>query len=210
MTSSNQLIANRLNAKKSTGPTSERGKCRSRRNAVRHGLTAETVVDVIENEADYFAFEAGIKADYQPQTSIEHDLLSRLASLLWRLRRATAIESGLLQIQAEIIRERKLAPRVFSSSADACISSSVDLAPIHAPDMSAGHRFDYSTAFGHGPNLAEERVSSRSTLAQAFLRLANFDSGSFDRLNRYEMGLWRQAMQTVFLIHSIRTRDTKD
>ena len=30
----------------------------------------------------------------------------RLASLLWRIRRATAIETDLLRIQAEILRER--------------------------------------------------------------------------------------------------------
>ena len=41
MTSFRQIAANRRNASKSTGPTSEEGKRRSRRNAVRHGLTAE-------------------------------------------------------------------------------------------------------------------------------------------------------------------------
>ena len=39
------------------------------------------------------------------QTAVERELVLRLASLLWRLRRATAIESGLLQIQNGIIQE---------------------------------------------------------------------------------------------------------
>jgi hypothetical protein len=38
MTSDRKIAANRSNAKKSTGPQSERGRLRSRRNAVRHGL----------------------------------------------------------------------------------------------------------------------------------------------------------------------------
>src|SRR5208337_5497300 len=38
-------------------------------------------------------------------TAVERELVLRLASLLWRLRRATAIESGLLQIQSQILRE---------------------------------------------------------------------------------------------------------
>ena len=42
MTSFRQIAANRRNASKSTGPTTEEGKQRSRCNAVRHGLTAET------------------------------------------------------------------------------------------------------------------------------------------------------------------------
>src|SRR5271169_1299788 len=43
MTSFRQIDANRRNARKSTGPTAEEGKHRSRCNAVRHGLAAEFV-----------------------------------------------------------------------------------------------------------------------------------------------------------------------
>ena len=44
MTSFRQIQANRRNAFKSTGPRSEEGKQQSRLNAVRYGLTAETVI----------------------------------------------------------------------------------------------------------------------------------------------------------------------
>ena len=40
MTSLRQIEANRHNALKSTGPKTEYGKQRSRRNALRHGFTA--------------------------------------------------------------------------------------------------------------------------------------------------------------------------
>jgi hypothetical protein len=60
MTSPKQIDANRRNALKSTGPTTPEGKERSRRNAVRHGLTAETVIAVLENSEDYEAFEAAV------------------------------------------------------------------------------------------------------------------------------------------------------
>ena len=45
MTSFKQFAANRANARRSTGPRTEEGKQQSRRNAVRHGLTADTVVN---------------------------------------------------------------------------------------------------------------------------------------------------------------------
>src|SRR5215471_6962858 len=93
MSSLKQIEANRLNALKSTGPRTEEGKRRSRCNAIRHGLTAETVIAGLEDPEDYESFEATIIADYDPTTAV----FLRLASVLWRLRRATGIETALFQ-----------------------------------------------------------------------------------------------------------------
>lgn len=101
MTSFRQIDANRRNAQRSTGPITQEGKKKSRRNAVRHGLTAETVIDELEDAEDYAAFEMAITADYDAHSAAERELVLRLASVLWRLRRATAIESGLFEIQAK-------------------------------------------------------------------------------------------------------------
>ena len=46
---------------------------------------------------------AAVIADYDAQTAVEREL----ASLLWRLRRATAIETDLLRIQAGILQDRR-------------------------------------------------------------------------------------------------------
>jgi hypothetical protein len=104
MTSFRQIEANRRNARKSTGPKTEAGKQRSRCNAVRHGLTAETVIGLLEDADDYKAFEAAVIADYDAQSAVQRELVLRLASLLWRLRRATTMETGLFEIQAEHLR----------------------------------------------------------------------------------------------------------
>src|SRR5947199_3792554 len=101
MTSFRQFQANRQNAQKSTGPTTTEGKEKSRCNAVRHGLKAETVIGQLEDAEDYKAFEAAIIADYDVQSAVERELVLRLASLLWRLRRATAMETGLFEIELE-------------------------------------------------------------------------------------------------------------
>ena len=94
MTTFRQIEANRGNALKSTGPKTAAGKEQSRRNAVRHGLTAETVIGLLEDTEDYRQFEAAVIADYDAQSAVERELVLRLASLLWRLRRATTMETG--------------------------------------------------------------------------------------------------------------------
>src|SRR6516164_3805209 len=118
MTSFRQIEANRRNARKSTGPNTEEGKQRSRCNAVRHGLTAETVIAALEDAEDYKAFEAAITADYDVQSAVERELVLRLASLLWRLRRATTIETGLFEIQAGHLRDYRQSRQLLPDSRD--------------------------------------------------------------------------------------------
>ena len=108
MTSYRQIEANRRNALKSTGPKTEAGKQASRCNALRHGLTAETVIGALEDAEDYEAFEAAIIADYDAQSAVERELVLRLASILWRLRRATTMETGLFEIGRMLYALEKL------------------------------------------------------------------------------------------------------
>ena len=67
MTSLKQIEANRRNALKSTGPRSEEGKQRASRNALRHGLTAETIIEPLEDSEDYKLFEEAIAAEYDAE-----------------------------------------------------------------------------------------------------------------------------------------------
>ena len=190
MTSLKQITANRINALKSTGPRSEQGKLRSRQNAMSHGLAAETVIAVLENAADYEMFTASIAADYQPRSATEVALIARLASLLWRLRRSTSIETGLFQIQGELMRNgnngmgRRRAvplPEWYDE---------LDTAPSVA-------RFGE----GDGPDPKDPRSpDSLQSLAYCFLRVSRLGCGALELLNRYETTLWRQVAQLVFLL----------
>ena len=56
---------------------------------------------MLEDAEDYKAFEAAIIADYDAQSAVERELVLRLASLLWRLPRATTIKTGLFEIEAK-------------------------------------------------------------------------------------------------------------
>src|SRR5258708_4036265 len=76
---------------------------RSRRRAWRDGLADQTVVQTLEDVRSYRAFERTLIGSVDPRSVIELALVHRLASLLWRLRRASAIETGLFEIQGEFL-----------------------------------------------------------------------------------------------------------
>jgi hypothetical protein len=71
MSSFRQIEANRRNAQKSTGPVTQEGKQHSRCNAVRHGLTAETVIGALEDAKDYKEFESAVTAGFDAQTAVD-------------------------------------------------------------------------------------------------------------------------------------------
>jgi len=94
---------NRENARYSTGPRTETGKQRSSLNALRHGLTGQTIVLPSEDLAAYQAFTKRFFDDLQPRGMVEEQLVQTLADTSWRLNRARAIETNLLTLgQVEV------------------------------------------------------------------------------------------------------------
>ena len=213
MTSLRQIEANRRNALKSTGPATDAGKRRSRRNAMRHGLTAEAVIDVLEDPREYRVFEMSITAEFDGQTALERELVLRLANLLWRLRRAIAIETGLLQIQS--IRDappQQLEPvELHEQGCDPGLRLIVSTSAIRQADarwneLGAGDASSAQRNNGEDDKSRTAKMPQTATalIARCFLRLANLDNGAFDRLNRYETAIWRQASQILFLLKITR------
>jgi hypothetical protein len=200
MTSFRQFEANRRNARSSTGPNTEDGKRRSRRNAVRHGLCAETVIEIVEDVADYKGFESAVIADYDAQTAVERELVLRLASLLWRIRRATSIETDLMRVQAEILRDRRLVEK--SERPPIHYHAVKDTVPVSVQNNWSD---DASTDDSDSCNSRNSLGSSRD-LTYSFQRLTNLDNGALDRLGRYETALWRQIVQTLLVLHPSRRR----
>lgn len=196
MASLRQVEANRRNALMSTGPQTEAGKKRSRGNAVRHGLTAETVIVGLEDAEDYKAFELSVTADFDVQTAVERELVLRLASLLWRLRCAAAIETGRLQIQSEILREARHAranqPQHYDHVLDAVQFGG---------DVSTDDGWGGQGDVGHSQ---ESTQTINAEVGRCFLRLANLDNGAFERLSRYETALWRQVGQVLITLDMLR------
>jgi hypothetical protein len=101
MASEKQMVANRVNAKRSTGPKSTQGKALSRMNAYRHGLTAETIVIGDEDPRAFDRLRAELEEEYYPRPGIESELVERLAVLMWRLRRIPTFEAALIELRRE-------------------------------------------------------------------------------------------------------------
>src|SRR5260221_14037276 len=96
--SNNRAETNRENAKKSTGPRTEAGKQRSSLNALRHGLTGQTVVLPSDDLVAYERHCKGFFNQYQPKNPTEVQLTQTVADLSWRLNRAPAIQTNMLAL----------------------------------------------------------------------------------------------------------------
>jgi hypothetical protein len=204
MTSIKQIEANRRNSLKSTGPKTETGKQAARYNAVRHGLTAETVVGALEDIEDYKAFEAAITADFDAQSAVERELVLRLASLLWRLRRATTIETGLFEIQAAHLSDFRKARQISPAS----------LEIVYALFNTSSDRQAGSPGLANETNQAPASTQNQAApdveAARCFLRLCNLPNYALDRLSRYEATLWRQAGQILFALDNLHRRKSQE
>ena len=94
--SQKQLVANRANAAKSTGPRTPNCKVRSAQNARKHGFTASTFAVVrLEDLQEIDHLRADLLALYRPVNSQELFAIERLALTQQALLRATRLESGL-------------------------------------------------------------------------------------------------------------------
>jgi hypothetical protein len=200
MTSLKQIEANRRNALKSTGPTTQEGKERSRRNALRHGLTAETIITAIEDAEDYQAFEAAVISDYDVESAVERELVLRLASVLWRLRRTTSIETALFEsgtAKSGKVEHGSSPPTLIETAELSDRNPLLHLIATQQSDSATGNEI--------GP----ESKNEKNDIADCFLRLTALPTFALDRLSRYEHLLWRQARQIVFTLESLRRRKSR-
>jgi hypothetical protein len=185
------------------GPQSKRR--RSCRRAC-DGLADQTVVRNLEDVRFYRAFERTLIGSVDPRTLIELALVHRLASLLWRLRRASAIETGLFETQGEFPLARRQDPSRRPSQGGTLPSPtranghSNGLGSNGRDDAPASDQEPLSTSM-HAPPVPE---SKSRAIAQCFLRLSNLDPTLLDRLGSYEARLWRQAAQTIWTLEAMR------
>src|SRR3954447_6034123 len=88
--SAKQQAANVRNAQKSTGPRSPEGKARSRRNAMKHGLTGSgtCLIDIARHEVE--AEIPAFTAVYEPRDAVERRYVEQAALASVRHNRGNA------------------------------------------------------------------------------------------------------------------------
>lgn len=95
-TSPRKAAANRANALRSTGPKTPAGKAVVAQNAIRHGLLSRACLMAGEDRAALDALRAELFAALAPVGAVEELLADQLVSVVWRLKRAQGMESGVL------------------------------------------------------------------------------------------------------------------
>lgn len=106
MATEKQIAANRLNAKKSTGPKTRAGKIKSSVNALRHGLYSEKYIASTEDQETFRTFAASFIEEFEPQTASELELVDALIHTAWRRRRISSLISAHLnQALADVVRQ---------------------------------------------------------------------------------------------------------
>jgi hypothetical protein len=94
MSSQRQIDANRLNAQKSTGPTTPEGRAAVRLNSLKYGLYAETLILPGEDPAAFEALLDRLDAEHQPATPTEEAFVSQIAMATWRRARIQRMEAA--------------------------------------------------------------------------------------------------------------------
>ena len=142
------------------------------------------MIGALEDAEDYNAFQATVAASFDAKTAVERELVLRLASLLWRLRRVTAIDTGFIETPSE----PDIAPDL-----DGGAPANERAAAASLENHTSLHDFDDK---GQNDTLNSE-------IARRFLQL---DSG-FERLGRYETALWRQVYQVILVLDVLRRQN---
>lgn len=91
-----QWVANRANARRSAGATTEAGKAKSSMNALKHGLTGKTVLLPTDDADEYNRILNAYVDSYKPAAEEELRLIQSLVDSAWRLQRCRILETGIL------------------------------------------------------------------------------------------------------------------
>jgi hypothetical protein len=197
MASIKQIKANRSNALNGTGPRTVEGKARSSRNALTHGLTAQEIVIPGEDVAAYRSFEQQLIDDLQPNGSCELDLIERLASTYWRLRRIPRFEAALMAWHEHyyFYRDNRRIPGISPSELPLPgeeASPKEELFDKHTSSRWSGRDPYQLKALGR---LLEHALTRNAVLL---------------RLNTYEGRLLRQSQQLLGQFFALRKARTTD
>jgi hypothetical protein len=100
--SEKQVVANRTNAKKSTGPKTPTGKALVALNGLAHGIySVSPVIKELESKRSWTAFRLAMLDSLAPVGAVEAILAERITLTAWRLRRVARYESDQIRLKQD-------------------------------------------------------------------------------------------------------------
>jgi len=157
MSSIRRISASRANGARSQGPVTQAGLQRSSQNATSHGLLSNCVVLESESQEAFDALMAQLIERFQPADGIELATVEEMAASLWRIRRAWAIETRMLDNHTAAQPEGDLLDRITAAFTE----------PNHVLGQTLMHRYEtrlhlmYQRAFHNFLILRQEIPNSR-------------------------------------------------
>ena len=97
----------RTNGAKSTGPKTLEGLQKSAQNALRHGLTAKSLVLANESQTIFDALMEAFIRKFQPHDPVELEIVTEMVAARWRLRRVWLMQTAAIDLQMD-----RMAPEI--------------------------------------------------------------------------------------------------
>ncbi len=172
-----------------TGPKTENGKAISSRNAVKFGLTGRGGLLPGEDPVAFEAFQKAIREEYDPSGPSESFLVDRVADLMWRLRRASRIQTAILAKEMAEFEEARSTFSFGPGTGDAN-PEEADCEPTDGGLEIEAYR----------KSLAREDVDP---IGIAFVRDAR-GADAISRIDRHESNLDRQLQRNLAILERLR------
>jgi hypothetical protein len=186
-------------------------------NALRHGLTAKSIVIGDEDSNEFEQLQVDLETDLQPATRLERELVGRLAGLLWRLRRVPILEAALVKARQGQLEEEQENERVERVRQEAIrrfeASHGNDMDAIYAAvmDKSYGARIgefrkqvEAEWAESDSKTSRHQEGAAEPSGEAALLMLIKDFETALAKLNRYDVTLMSSFTRTLQLLHAAR------
>jgi len=91
----------RQNGAKAAGAKSPAGIQKSSQNSLKHGLTGKAIVLTNESQAQFDEFHQAYVHEFQPESTVEMDLVDQMVAAQWRLRRIWRMQTAALDLKMD-------------------------------------------------------------------------------------------------------------
>ena len=190
-------------SKNNRGPRSRKGKAAGALNNLEHGLAAAAIVLPSEDAVDWSTFHDDVLSRFAPEGAPEIALASRVAEILWRLRRVARAEQQSVSV-AQMHRDTLALDREQlrpASSVDQCAAT-----PVSDPDpcATAGRREELGEKLGfYADAMIADSAASRF---RETLPVLLPDDRTLEMLVRYEAHLSRVLKHTLHELEALQDR----